>query len=661
MPLMAKDYKRVFAFYIGVDEGEKDSVLAAPTERNMKGLESMGALKDNDDVAIVAQIDEAHEDQNYRYDIQYLKTTIIPEKEIQTFDATFRYGEKDSGNPVTLKNYLWWLIQAYPAERYMLTLSGHSWGKLGIIEDFYMDGRVIKKATMIRNYELRRILEEVSHLAKTKLKRKPKFDILMADACNWAQLESTLEIANQFDYFIGTSLESPYFGVSFFKVLNPYIESLKTENDTPLHIEEKLLKPLVKSYLLEHQPGSDLAIAEKQIDVIQSVAIRLKALKTVHKAFEDMLHHFPKKPWKSEIDIQSFITNIQDADENLDIQLLTKVFYYFFTKQFKETNKVEWKIAADKAKALLKALHYRAPNPTLEDILITDSEAIGAWIKVEIDPYAKKEVAVCNALKSYVAINRPYHSPLPRFFDENDNEVFVHQKFCDAIGKGKHVKDGYPVLRLFDLRVVWPNKKVPAYYTEEKDKKFLSFWVDKKNDGLKDRYIYRLPGTQEIEIHYLKKDPIEYIESGFTLKKLRTAEVRKQNLTSVYYVDDEKYLGPREHSLYIAAGHSNGTLSEGLSLFVGKKIDTSDIHNQGYLPIELIETGPYRLSTEKYYEFFEDLKREKEVTSSLLDKYSPFIKTLAVGQTEKNYTRAGFDFYRLHKISTSWANFLEGK
>ena len=139
--------------------GDEEKVRM-PTLALLKRFEGVPSLRADGNVRVVAQHDDAGKDLGYRYLLRYIEhpsdkpgpdTPPLTEKEIQEQlqtvhpSATFSYGELDTGNAVTLKQFVRWGIEAYPARHYVLILAGHSWGQQGMMQDFFVGGEATGK------------------------------------------------------------------------------------------------------------------------------------------------------------------------------------------------------------------------------------------------------------------------------------------------------------------------------------------------------------------------------------------------------------------------------------------------------------------------------------------------------------------------------------
>jgi len=112
-------------------------------------------------------------------------------------------GEKNMGDPETLKNFAQWAIQNYPAERYMLVLWNHGGGFRSVEEarDICWD----------YNFGLDRItmpqLEEALSFIYTQLGKK--IDIVGMDACFMAMVEVAYQVKDYTQIMVASEASIP--------------------------------------------------------------------------------------------------------------------------------------------------------------------------------------------------------------------------------------------------------------------------------------------------------------------------------------------------------------------------------------------------------------------------------------------------------------------
>jgi hypothetical protein len=169
-------------------------------------------------VRIVGYLDDVDEDPNWRFHFrqglnnrnQAQLTAAEITSQMQFYDKTaeFKYKELDSGSPVTLKEFIRWGVRAYPAKHYMLIVAGHSWGQQGLMQDFFFNGKSHDKSSMIKNYEFRRVMQEIYREEKERIPGGV-FDVLLVDGCTSGQLDVLLDWKDVFKYMAAATLETP--------------------------------------------------------------------------------------------------------------------------------------------------------------------------------------------------------------------------------------------------------------------------------------------------------------------------------------------------------------------------------------------------------------------------------------------------------------------
>lgn len=100
-------------------------------------------------------------------------------------------GTQDMGSHTTLQNFIEWAVENYPAENYLLLLSGHGGGFTGSMPDDLTGNN-------ISNRELSDVLKTI----RTKIGRK--IDVVNFIACYMNQLETLEELKKETDFVVGS-------------------------------------------------------------------------------------------------------------------------------------------------------------------------------------------------------------------------------------------------------------------------------------------------------------------------------------------------------------------------------------------------------------------------------------------------------------------------
>lgn len=729
-------------FYVAGDE----KIIEKPIDAMLAKIKKVKALEKNSRVNILVQRDATGEDPNYRYAV----TASNPEL------GKTALGEQDSGNPLTLKSFLVWAITNYPADHYILVVSGHSWGQQGVLQDFHVTGlptsdTELDFSTMIKFYELRRIMEEI-HRDYGKFIPHGRFDALVVDACIALQLEVALELKDVFDYLVMSSNETPYSGLPFDETLDSFIgkvnqstvAQLRSEESSRSLIENDFLAELVKLYARRYAPNGPLALEEKEVDVVQLAALRTSRLQGVQNALTDLVSSLaspnlilPKtnisfaRLWKDEK--LKFLSNLADMDNNIDLLQMSTVLekkFEFFRKLSEKKNPgraAEWKLARNRARNLFESLGYHPrEDKGLEKTVIANPKAKGAWVQITADPLVvNPQVALCNALKSYSTLNSDQASVIPMLWqmkspaDEDDDDeaeenespkpeaektevaeekpapgeeplikvrVNAAELECHELAQAyaeKHPEEKQPdfskptkVDRLFDLIVEMPRRanqaRVPIYFEEVavpgnerlvaiKKKARIDYvprpavrrnvwiWLTESREGVGiDRsVILPVAGSWFFGVHLVKSgSPENFMKWPYSKRDKATVKTKVSPFVVVSHPEHLKIENVPGPGLYVAEGHSNGTLfKHGLGIWLVHDVDGDDPetpYQRGRVPIERVTGTPYS-TLEQYFAALKAANPEKDLNKAL--RYDLSVK--------------GRDFYKLHRITeTGWPRFL---
>lgn len=636
----------IFVYVAGDASDVRESTFWA-----LQRMESISALRGNQRVNLIAQFDDLEDDPNYRYRFNQpatdnaskngLRTRPIPESEIRQVVPDFRYQEQNSGDPRTLKEFLRWGVKAYPAQHYALILLGHSWGIQGHMQDFHFDGQTRTRSSLIKNYEMRRLLEELYEEQSSLIPEK-RFDLLLLDSCTTGGIEIALEFKDVFSYFAGSSIETPYYGVDYARALDLFIRTVntpaKTTEPTPApHADlEAFLRSLTSMYVLDHVRGGPGLLQEHEYTPMAFFAVRTESLNRVSQALAALLRTVQQTPFPHEFRSGAYtaLDRIIDTDDNIDLFELARVLVAEFSHRYATTRQEIWRTAASDAKGLQDSLDYQEQTALPSVLRVHHPPATEAWVHIEIDSVNPSgERAVCDSLRLFALLNR-HLSPelLPRFLDATGVEISVNDFLCEGrptrsdrspFRNGKEES----LLSLFDLQIKWP-LGIPARFVEQVSKsgvrqRTLSVYFASRNkESLDERPVVGLPGTREVSIEYFSAGP-----------KLLTKQ-------RVEIPDHIVYHSPSKTGLYVAEAHSNSTLyKHGLGILLLRTFNENEQpYWDGRSPLELLERPPLSLRMEHH---LGDLEQKGELYRAV-------------------YRRA--DFYRLHRISeTGWPDFLFGR
>jgi hypothetical protein len=154
-------------------------------EKDLRTLEKVGS---DDKIAFVAQI--ARSDKNGEAERIFLKKPgFLGFK--KNSEVVENLGPTNMAHPQTLKDFISWGMRKYPAEHYMVIVSGHGYGFLGSLPDE-------KSGDLMLTSELQSALET------TKKETGRKIDILGMDSCLMGNAETAYAVKNAVDFMVAS-------------------------------------------------------------------------------------------------------------------------------------------------------------------------------------------------------------------------------------------------------------------------------------------------------------------------------------------------------------------------------------------------------------------------------------------------------------------------
>jgi len=194
-------------------------------------------------------------------------------------------GNKNTGDPMTLLQFILWGINRYEAKRYMVLLAGHG---SGAVEDFLLKDessrdsltlhelrdvfQLVQKKLQLRlealqheenqlrdqggqlGSEQRKRLEELKQLLDGK---RDRLDILGMDSCLMSMAEVYYQLVGSVDYLVGAEGFEPSGGWPYQRILDSLVEH---SNDAT----EKIAMKIVDDYVLYY---FDYALAGLSVDL----------------------------------------------------------------------------------------------------------------------------------------------------------------------------------------------------------------------------------------------------------------------------------------------------------------------------------------------------------------------------------------------------------
>jgi hypothetical protein len=292
-----------------------DNNLESVMMRDINRLEMIGST---DDVNLVALIDR--HPQYWTGSDNWSDTRLIRiEQDNNLFTITSpvirRLGEANTGDPETLRRFIEWGVQSYPAEQYMLIIADHGGGWQGASSDESSDDQMISLAGLQRALE--------GGLRGAGLEQ---LDLLVFDTCLMGELEVWALLAPYARY--GVASEEITYGLSG---LNTTIGALVDDSDISPADLARLFVDNFAAYYADNKTFTTLtmsAVDLEQLPAVQRAVDRLaKALiadvntpETILAAARGVAHSPAFADTDREffgiIDLRSFLLILEYLSEN---------------------------------------------------------------------------------------------------------------------------------------------------------------------------------------------------------------------------------------------------------------------------------------------------------------------------------------------------------
>jgi hypothetical protein len=184
----------------------------------------------------------------------------IPEDDDITNDT-------DTGSPITLYNFLSYCIQEYPAEHYMVVLSGHAGGTE---RDYLLKDQ--SSAGSLTFNELKQVFQQL----RTDLKGRP-LDILGMDNCLMSMGEICYELRGLVQTMVGCESYSPASGWPYRQILQRLIKDfavseLPRGKSVPVEFAKAIVEEYV-NYYSDYWLGG-MSVAQSALDVSKVEKLR---------------------------------------------------------------------------------------------------------------------------------------------------------------------------------------------------------------------------------------------------------------------------------------------------------------------------------------------------------------------------------------------------
>ena len=165
-----------------------DNNLYPHLQRAVQHLEAHPA---NPNVTIVVLFDGDRTDDSWRFVVQ-------PGGRYTLNVNKWHLGEVNTGDPQTLRDFILWARNAYPAQHYYLSIADHGLGTQGIAYDDTNRDPATNRKDFLSTAELRTALRAATNDGQRKI------DVLHYDACLMALLENAYQVKDYADYLVAS-------------------------------------------------------------------------------------------------------------------------------------------------------------------------------------------------------------------------------------------------------------------------------------------------------------------------------------------------------------------------------------------------------------------------------------------------------------------------
>ena len=165
---------------------------------------------------------------------------------------------KNTGDPLTLLEFICWGIDKYPAPHYMVVLAGHGSGAVG---DFLLKDNTSKDSLTLHE------LKDVFQLVQRKLKldgrkKSPIIDVLGMDSCLMSMVEVYYQLRGSVSYLVGAEGFEPTSGWPYQRILR----SLVKERLGPTDFAKQIVDDYVLYYFDYALAGLSVNLAACDIE-----------------------------------------------------------------------------------------------------------------------------------------------------------------------------------------------------------------------------------------------------------------------------------------------------------------------------------------------------------------------------------------------------------
>ena len=197
-----------------------------------------------------------------------------------TFENEPVTDDTDTGSPVTLYNFLSFCLQEYPADHYIVVLSGHAGGT----ESDYLLKDESSRGSLTFN-ELKQVFQQLQN----DLGGKP-IDIVGMDNCLMSMCEICYEFRDLAEIVVGCESYSPASGWPYRQILERLRKDFTKPGSKKTEIQVEAAKAIVEEYINYYSSYwvAGMSVTQSALDVRRIVELR-EHVDVLAMTFEDEL------------------------------------------------------------------------------------------------------------------------------------------------------------------------------------------------------------------------------------------------------------------------------------------------------------------------------------------------------------------------------------